>query len=208
MARRTGSVCRLCRREGIKLYLKGIRCSGDKCAIERNNQPPGQHGRGRGKLSDYAMQLREKQKMKRIYGVLERQFRVTFERAAKKRGVTGEVLIQLLERRLDNVIYRLLLVPSRAEARQLVNHGHVYVNGRVVNIASFIVRPGDKIEVRKQEKVVNRIKANLEMLQDRNVPEWLKLDKNQLEATIERLPTKADAALPVEESLIVELQSK
>src|SRR3989338_8064363 len=143
MARRTGPVCRLCRREGIKLFLKGIRCTGDKCAIERRNQPPGMHRRGRGKLSDYGLQLREKQKAKKIYGTLERQFRTFFARAAKKRGVTGETLIQLLERRLDNVVYRLLLVPSRAEARQLINHGSICVNGRTVSIASFQVRTGD-----------------------------------------------------------------
>src|SRR3989338_4097894 len=144
MGRRIGPVCRLCRREGIKLFLKGIRCTGDKCAIERRNQPPGMHRRGRGKLSDYGMQLREKQKAKKIYGVLERQFRTFFERASKSRGVTGEVLIQLLERRLDNVVYRLLFVSSRAEARQMVSHGLVMVNGRTVNIPSFRVRQGGR----------------------------------------------------------------
>ena len=208
MGRRIEPVCRLCRREGIKLFLKGIRCTGDKCAIERRNQVPGQHGKGHSKLSDYGIQLREKQKMKRIYGVLERQFHVFFERAARKRGVTGESLISLLERRLDNVIYRLLFVPSRAEARQMVDHGIIYVNGKIVNIPSFLVRPGDKITARSKEKVAARIKANLEMLQDRPIPEWLTLDKNKLEASVVRLPGKADAALPVEESLIVELYSK
>ncbi len=208
MARRIEPACRLCRREGIKLFLKGIRCTGDKCAIERRNQPPGQHGAQRKKTSDYGLQLREKQKMKKIYGLLERQFRVFFARAVKKRGVTGETLIQLLERRLDNVIYRLLFVPSRAEARQMVNHGIVFVNGRLVNIPSFLVRPGDKIEVRKKDAVSARVKANLEMLQDRTLPEWLSFDKNTMEAKVLRLPAKSDAGLPVEESLIVELYSK
>ena len=208
MGRRIEPVCRLCRREGIKLFLKGIRCTGDKCAIEKNNQPPGQHGRTRPKLSDYGLQLREKQKMKRIYGMLERQFRVFFERAQKKRGVTGETLISFLERRLDNTIYRLLFVPSRAEARQMVGHGLVFVNGRPVNIPSFLVRAGDKITVRKKDETAGRVKANLEMLQDRPIPEWLTLDRNTLEAKVERLPTKSDAGLPVEESQVVELYSK
>ena len=208
MGRRIEPVCRLCRREGIKLFLKGIRCTGDKCAIERHNQPPGQHGRNRPKLSDYGTQLREKQKMKKIYGVLEAQFRVFFDRAVKKRGVTGETLITLFERRLDNVIFRLLFASSRTEARQMVNHGLIYVNGRPVSIPSFLVRPQDKIEVRQKEKVVSRVKANLEMLQDRSIPEWLAVDKNTLQATVERMPTKSDAGLPVEESLIVELYSK
>ncbi|HXV28253.1 MAG TPA: 30S ribosomal protein S4 [bacterium] len=208
MARRIGSVCRLCRREGMKLFLKGIRCTGDKCAIERRNQPPGQHGRTRPKLSDYGTQLREKQKMKRIYGVLEKQFRVFFARAVKKRGVTGETLIQLLERRIDNVIYRLLFVPARSEARQMVNHGLIYVNGRLVTVPSFLVRPDDRITVRRKESIEARVKANLEMLQERSTPDWLELDKKTLEAKVLRLPTKADAGLPVEESLIVELYSK
>ncbi len=208
MGRRIEPVCRLCRREGMKLFLKGIRCTGDKCAIERRNQPPGQHGRNRPKLSDYGTQLREKQKMKRIYGLLESQFRIFFKRAVQKRGVTGETLIQLLERRLDNVIYRLLVVSSRAEARQMVRHGLIAVNGRTVSIPSFLVRIGDKIEVRKKEALAKRVKANLEMLQDRPVAEWMELDREALQAKVLRLPTKADASLPVEESLIVELYSK
>lgn len=208
MAKRIEPVCRLCRREGMKLFLKGIRCTGDKCAIERRNTPPGQHGRTRGKPSDYGIQLREKQKMRRIYGVLEQQFRVFFQRAQKKRGITGETLIQLLERRLDNVVYRLLFASSRAEARQMVNHGSIFVNGRPVNVASFLVRPGDKVQPRKNEETTKRVKAMLEMLQDRNVPEWLSLNQETLEAVVLRLPTKADAGLPVEESLVVELYSK
>ena len=208
MARRTGAVCRLCRREGMKLFLKGIRCTGDKCAIERRNQPPGMHRRTRGKLSDYGVQLREKQKAKRIYGMLERQFRSFFRKAAKKRGVTGEFLIQQLERRLDNVVYRLLFVPSRAEARQFVTHGMVLVNGRGVNIPSFQVRPGDMVQLYQNEAIKKRVEGNLEMLKDRTVPEWLELNRQTLEGKIVRLPGKADAGLPVEESQIVELYSK
>ena len=208
MGRRIAPVCRLCRREGIKLFLKGIRCTGDKCAIERRNQPPGQHGRSRPKLSDYGTQLREKQKMKRIYGTLERQFRIFFDRAQKKRGVTGETLISLFERRLDNVVYRLLWAPSRPEARQMVGHGHVFVNDRPVNVPSFLVRLGDKIAIKKKEAVTARVKANLEMLADRPRPEWLAFDADKLEADVLRFPGKSDAGLPVEESLIVELYSK
>jgi len=208
MARRILPVCRLCRRESIKLFLKGIRCTGDKCAIERRNQPPGMHGRRRPKLSDYGLQLREKQKTKRIYGMLEKQFRVFFSRATRASGSTGERLVELLERRLDNVIYRLHWASSRSEARQLVTHASIFVNGHSVNIPSFLVRIGDKIELRKKEAVQKRIKATLEMLQDRPAPEWLKGDPQNLTAEVLRLPTKADAGLPVEESLIVELYSK
>ena len=208
MGRRIGPVCRLCRREGIKLFLKGIRCTGDKCAIERRNQAPGMHRRSKGKLSDYGLQLREKQKAKKIYGMLERQFRVFFQRAAKQRGVTGETLIQSLERRLDNVVYRLLFVPSRAEARQLVNHGSITVNGRTVNIPSFQVRPGDVVEPHQNEAVKKRLHNNLEMLKDRLLPAWLELNRETLQAKVLRLPEKADAGLPLEESQIVELYSK
>ena len=208
MARTIQPVCRLCRREGIKLFLKGIRCTGDKCAIERRNHPPGMHTRRRPKLSDYGLQLREKQKTKRIYGMLERQFRVFFDRASRAPGATGEKLVELLERRLDNVVYRLHWASSRNEARQLVLHGHISVNGRAVNIPSFLVRVGDKIQIRSKEKNVKRVKATLEMLQDRPVVEWLRFDAPALAAEVLRLPTKADAGLPVEESLIVELFSK
>ena len=208
MARTIQPVCRLCRREGIKLFLKGIRCTGDKCAIERRNQPPGMHGRRRPKLSDYGLQLREKQKTKRIYGMLEQQFRVFFQRASRAPGSTGEKLIELLERRLDNVVYRLHWASSRNEARQLVLHAHIFVNGRAVNIPSFLVRVGDKIQIRNKEKDTNRIKATMEMLQDRPVAEWTSLDAKTHTAEVLRLPTKADAGLPVEESLIVELYSK
>ena len=209
MARIIEPVCRLCRREGIKLFLKGIRCTGDKCAIERRNYAPGMHGKNaRRKLSSYGIQLREKQKAKRIYGMHERQFRIFFQQSARKRGITGENLIQLLERRLDSVVYRLLFVTSRAEGRQLVNHGVVRVNGRKVDISSFLVQEGDLIEVNKNEGVTKRITATLDMLKDRTVPEWLELDRETLSAKILRLPTKADAGIPVEESQIVELYSK
>ena len=208
MARLVEPVCRLCRREGIKLFLKGIRCTGDKYAIERRNQPPGMHGRRRPKLSDYGLQLREKQKTKRIYGMLESQFQIFFRRASRAPGATGEKLVELLERRIDNVIYRLHWAGSRNEARQIVFHGNIFVNGRRVNIPSFLVRAGDKIELRKKEALLKRVKATLEMLQDRPAAEWLKMDPENLAAEILRLPTKADAGLPVEESLIVELYSK
>ena len=208
MARLIQPVCRLCRREGIKLFLKGIRCTGDKCAIERRNQAPGMHARRRNKLSDYGLQLREKQKTKRIYGMLERQFRGFFERASRAPGVTGEKLLELLERRLDNVVYRLHWATSRSEARQFVKHKHVLVNGRTVNVPSFLVRAGDKITVKKKEAIEKHVKGVLEMLQDRACAEWLKAEGENLAAEVLRLPTKADAGLPVEESLIVELYSK
>lgn len=208
MSRRIGPVCRLCRREGIKLFLKGIRCTGDKCAIERRNQPPGMHGRRRTKLSDYGLQLREKQRAKRIYGIQEQQFRIFFERASRAPGATGGKLIELLERRLDNVLYRLHWATSRSEARQMVMHRNVFVNGRAVNIPSFMVRPGNRIELRKKEGLEKRVKGVLEMLQDRPSVEWLRFDPNTLTAEVLRLPTPAEAGLPVEESLIVELYSK
>lgn len=208
MGRYVGPSCKQCRREGIKLFLKGTRCMTAKCEIEKRNFAPGQHGQKRQKLSDYGVQLREKQKMKRIYGLFEEQFSVVFQRAAKKKGVTGENLIQILEQRIDNTVYRLLFVLSRREARQFVHHGHVFVNGRKVDVPSFQVKPGDVIEVSKKEKVQKRVKDNLELLKDRPLPEWLSLDKDTLKATVVRVPGKADAGLPVEESMIVELYSK
>ena len=207
MGRYTGPVVRLSRREGINLGLKGRRVTDEKYD-KRMSQPPGQHGKNRQKISDYGVQLREKQKLKRIYGMLERQFRVFFARAVKMRGVTGEMLIQLLERRLDHVVYRLLFATTRREARQMVNHALIFVNGRAVNIPSFEVKVGDKISVRKKEATEKRVHASLEKWQDLALVDWLELDRNTLEAKVLRLPTKADAALPVEESLIVELYSK
>jgi len=187
--------------------LKGIRCSGDKCAIERRNSVPGQH-KMKSKLSDYGLQLREKQKMKKIYGMLEKQFSLYFKRAAQKKGVTGETLIQMLECRLDNVVYRLLFVPSRAEARQLVYHGLVMVNGHKVTIPSFLVKVGDTVEIHRKKNTEKRIQENLEMFKDRTVPEWLTLDRAALKGMVERLPGKSDASLPIEENLIIELYSK
>ncbi|MBN1493121.1 MAG: 30S ribosomal protein S4 [Candidatus Omnitrophica bacterium] len=207
MARVRGARCRLCRREGIKLYLKGIRCGGDKCAIERRNSVPGQH-KMRKKISDYGVQMREKQKMKKIYGMLEKQFRIFFQRALQFPGITGEVLIQLLERRLDNVVLKMLIVPSRSEARQFIRHGFIKINKRKVDIPSYLVKEGDVISVVEKESVKKRIADNLEMLKDRETPEWISLDRKTQVATITRLPTKADAALPIEENLIVELYSK
>ena len=210
MGRRLVPVCRLCRREGVKLFLKGIRCTGDKCAIERNNVPPGMHGAkgGRRKQSDYAIQLREKQKAKRIYGMSEAQFHLFFTRAQKIKGITGEKLVELLERRLDNVIYRLLLVTSRPESRQFVHHGHVLVNGRRTDVPSFIVKPSDVIEISAKEKARKRIESNLEMFKDRNVPEWLELDRKNLVGRVVRLPQREESGLQVEEQQIVELYSK
>jgi len=207
MARYSGPVVRLSRRAGMDLYLKGRRSTDEKYQ-KRLNKPPGQHGGGRQKLSDYAVQLKEKQKMKWIYGLLERQFSLFFKRAAKKKGVTGENLIQMLEQRLDNTVYRLLFSTTRREARQMVGHGHICVNGRAVNIPSYLVKIGDKITVRQKEATIKRVKESLEKWSDLEVAGWLSLDKNKLEATVTRLPEKADAGLPVEESLIVELYSK
>ena len=207
MARYRGAVLRLHRREGVNLGLKGRRATDEKYD-KRLAQPPGQHGKSRQKLSDYGVQMREKQKLKRIYGMLERQFRVFFARAVRKRGVTGEMLIELLERRLDNVVYRLLFSGTRKEARQMVSHGLIFVNDKPVTIPSYEVRVGDKVSVRKKEKTIARVKASLEKWSDLTLVEWLSLDRNTLEATVVRLPTKADAGLPVEESLIVELYSK
>lgn len=209
MARYTAAVCRLCRREGMKLFLKGTKCNTEKCALNRRSFPPGQHGKNRIKLSNYGLQLREKQKVKRMYGVLEKQFRKYFELASKTKGVTGKVLLQLLERRIDNVIYRLGFAMSRAEARQMVRHNHVYVNTKRVNIPSYLVAQNDSIELRcPRAKALQKPKDNLEMGKDRSVPEWLSLDKGQLRGRIMRLPEKEDILQPIQEQLIVELYSK
>ncbi len=208
MARYTGPSCRLCRREGMKLYLKGDRCYSDKCAIDRRGYAPGQHGQGRRKLSEYGIQLREKQKAKRIYGVLERQFRKYYEMAERMKGVTGENLLQLLERRLDNVVYRLGLASSRAEARQLVRHGHFKVNGRKVNIPSYLVDVGDVITVKEKSRNSKRIKELVERAQDRTVPDWLQINYESLEGKVIELPTKEHIDIPIEEHLIVEFYSR
>jgi small subunit ribosomal protein S4 len=208
VARYTEAVCRHCRREGLKLFLKGERCYTDKCAIERRNYPPGEHGQARPKFSEYSIQLREKQKLRRIYGVLEDQFRRYFEKADRTRGVTGETLLQLLERRMDNVVYRLGFSTSRAEARQLVRHGHFRVNGRKVDIPSFSVRVGDQISVRERSRKVARIQESLELAQRRGVPEWLEIQPETFTGTVKALPSRAEMTMPINEKLVVELYSK
>lgn len=208
MARYIGPVCRLCRREGIKLFLKGERCYTDKCAIERRSYPPGQHGQGRSKSTEYSLQLREKQKLKRIYGVLERQFRRVFALAERRRGITGENLLLLLESRLDNMVYRMGFAPSRSEARQLVRHGHFLVNQRRVTIPSYLVKPGDAIQVHESSRKVVRIQESLELAQRRGVPEWLEVNKDAFAGRVRALPTRAELTLPINEQLIVELYSK
>ena len=208
MARYIGPVCRLCRREGMKLFLKGERCYTEKCAIEKRNFAPGQHGKTRkSKLQGYGVQLREKQKVKRIYGVLEDQFRLYFEQAERTRGITGETLLQLLERRLDNVAYRSGFATSRPAARQLVRHGHFTVNGRKVNIPSFSVKPGDVVAIRESSRKAPSIVHALEEVKGRGVPEWLQFDAAALSAKIGSVPTREQINLPVQEQLIVELYS-
>lgn len=209
MARYTGPVCRLCRREDMKLFLKGERCYTDKCGYERRSYPPGQHGQTRRrKRSDYGEQLREKQKVKRIYGIAERQFRGYYARAARMKGVTGRNLIQMLERRLDNVVYRLGFVSDHAEGRQLVRHGHFVVNGRRVNIPSFLVRAGDTVEVREKSQKVVRVVEALAAVERRGVPGWLELDKDAFKGSVKAMPNREDVTLPIREQLIVELYSK
>ena len=207
MARYTASVCRLCRREGLKLFLKGSRCFTEKCAIERRNYPPGQHGLGRSKQSAYGQQLREKQKAKRIYGLLEGQFRRYFERAERERGVTGENLLRLLERRLDNVVFRLGFAASRREARQMVAHGHFQVNGRRVSVPSFIVRVGEVVQLRASSKMGERLTDNVSAGRAA-VPPWLEVDLEGKRGTVRGLPMREDIQIPVQEQLIVELYSK
>jgi small subunit ribosomal protein S4 len=208
MARYTEAVCRLCRRENQKLFLKGDRCYTDKCAATVRAYPPGQHGQGRSKTSEYGLQLREKQKAKRYYGLLERQFKGYFEMASKRPGQTGENLLSLLESRLDNVVYRLGFAMSRAEARQLVGHSHYTVNGKKVNIPSFLVRPGMVISVREKSRTLDKIKASVEANTFRKPPKWLEYDSANMIAKIVASPAKEDIDLPIEEHLIVELYSK
>ncbi|MBK7947218.1 MAG: 30S ribosomal protein S4 [Deltaproteobacteria bacterium] len=208
MARYTGSVCRLCRREGTKLFLKGDRCFTEKCAIERRAYPPGQHGQGRARFSDYGVQLREKQKVKRMYGLLEKQLRKTFEAASRMKGRTGENLLMLLERRLDNVVYRLGYTTSRAEARQLVKHGHFRVNGKKAQTPSILVKPGFTIEVRDRSKEITRIAGALETAEGRAVPQWLEVEKAAMKGTVKAMPQREDITLPIDEQLIVELYSR
>jgi len=208
LARYTKSVCRLCRRENLKLFLKGERCYTEKCAIDRRTYPPGQHGQGRKKFSAYGAQLREKQKVKRMYGLLENQFRNVFFESDRRKGITGEILLSLLERRLDNTVYRLGFANSRNEARQLVRHSHFLVNQTKVNIPSYLVKPGDVIQLREKSKKVVRILEALEGMARRGVPPWLDLDKEQLKGQVKAVPSREDITIPIQENLIVELYSK
>lgn len=209
MARYTGAVCRQCRREGQKLFLKGDRCYTDKCAIDRRAYAPGQHGNARNKkLSEYGLQLREKQKARRYYGVLESQFHKYYEMANAQKGVTGENLLSILESRLDNVVYRLGFAMSRPEARQLVRHGHFTVNGKKVDIPSYLVKPGEVIALRESSRSVDKFKASLEANGSRKAPKWLEFDQNALAAKVVAAPARDDIDLPIEEHLIVELYSK
>jgi small subunit ribosomal protein S4 len=208
VARYTDPVCRLCRREGMKLFLKGDRCFKDKCAIERRNYAPGQHGRRRSKVLGYGIQLREKQKVKRIYGLLEKQFRLYFHRAANRTGITGENLLRQLELRLDNVVYSLGFSSSRAQGRQLVRHGHIEVNGKKINVPSYQVRKGDVIQVREKSRKNDQIRQAVETAAGRGVPSWLQLEPEQFRGSVTDLPKREDIRLPIQEQLIVELYSK
>lgn len=208
MARYIGSVCKLCRREGEKLFLKGSRCYSDKCAIERRPYPPGQHGQRRTKISDFGVQLREKQKLKRLYGIQEKPMRNLFDRAMRMKGVTGENLLTQLERRFDNVVYRIGFAASRKEARQLVKHYHFTVNGKKANVPSMIIDKGDVIEVREKSRQSQKLTGSLEANSIREVPAWLDVDKANFKATVTDLPKRDDITSQIEERLVVELYSK
>lgn len=208
MARYTGAVCRICRREAQKLMLKGERCYSDKCAFDRRGYPPGEHGQRHSKLSDYALQLREKQKVRKTYGIMEKQFHHYFEVADSRKGVTGENLLQLLERRLDNVVYRLGFAESRNQARQLVRHSHFRVNGKKVNIPSYLMGPSDVIAVHDKSRKLKVINAALENAERRVVPPWLELDKANYKGLVKVMPSRSDITAPIQEQLIVELYSK
>jgi len=209
LARETGASCRLCRRENLKLFLKGDRCYGDKCAYERRAYPPGQHGQRRGgKLSDYQLQLREKQKVKRMYGLLENQFRRYYELAERHKGITGTNLLLLLECRLDNVLYRMGFASSRDQARQIVRHNHVRVNGRRVNIPSFQVKVGSVVEIEESKRKASIILEAMETVARRGIPSWMEVDKEKFQGTLKALPNREDLTMPIQESLIVELYSK
>ncbi|MHC4616199.1 MAG: 30S ribosomal protein S4 [Planctomycetota bacterium] len=210
MGRYLGSSCKYCRREGMKLMLKGVRCETAKCPVEKKQRSlaPGMHGWRRGRASDYAVRLREKQKVKRYYGLLERQFMRYFHKAERVKGNTGEILLQLLERRLDNVVYKLNFAPSRKAARQLISHGHVYVNGRRVNVPDYTAKVGDRLAVKASDKSVRRIKQQLESNPNFTAQSWLQLNRDKPEATIVALPTRDDVQIPVEEQLVVEFCSR
>lgn len=209
MARYTGPVCKLCRREGEKLFLKGARCNSAKCSFEKRSYAPGQHGVGRrSKLSEYGIQLREKQKVRRIYGVLESQFRSYYERATRQKGVSGENLLKILESRLDNVVYRLGLAPSRNAARQLILHRHFTVNGKVVNIPSYLLRPGDIVAVREKSRKKEIFHESMKRITDDNMLPWLRLDKAKMTGEFMDRPSRQDIPINVQENLIIELYSK
>jgi small subunit ribosomal protein S4 len=208
MARYKDAVCRLCRREGTKLFLKGDRCFSAKCGIERRAYPPGQHGQGRARFSDYGVQLREQQKVKRMYGLLEKQFAETMSRASRMKGRAGENLLVLLERRLDNVVFRMGFSTSRAEARQLVRHSHFLINGRRASIPSMLVKPGAVISVAEKSRKIARIAGALETLESRSVPQWVEINKEAFEGTVKSLPVREDITMPIQEQLIVEWYSR
>ncbi len=208
MANYIGPACKLCRRERTKLFLKGARCESSKCAIERRPYPPGEHGRGRIKETQYMVQLREKQKARRIYGVLERQFRNYYKQAARSKGITGEKLLQMLETRLDNVVYRAGFAASRRQARQLVSHGHFRVNGRRVDVPSYRVRPGDEVELRERSKDLFAVQLALDTGSNRSIPEWLDVDAGDRKVTVRDIPSRAQIDTQIQEQLIVELYSK
>jgi small subunit ribosomal protein S4 len=208
LARYTGPRCRICRRERIALFLKGDRCYTDKCAIQRRNYPPGQHGQGRGKISDYGLQLREKQKVKKMYGLLENQFRGYFERAERQKGVTGTNLLVLLERRLDNVVYRLGFANSRTQARQMVRHNQILINGAKVTLPSYLIRVGDSVQVTEKGRVKPAVRDALEAAARRGCPGWLELVKEEAKGRVTTFPTREDITMPIQEHLIVELYSK
>ena len=208
MAKYTGPACRQCRREGVKLFLKGDRCFSDKCALARRSTVPGQHGAGRKTVKEYGLQLREKQKARRYYGVLENQFKHYYEIAAKQEGVTGENLLSMLERRFDNVVYRMGLAESRKEARQLVTHGHFSINGKKANVPSIIVKQGDVIALRESARGSEKFKGLMEVMESNNAPKWLEVDNSAVSAKVIALPKREDIDFPFEEQLIVELYSK
>ncbi|MDM8542196.1 30S ribosomal protein S4 [Desulfococcaceae bacterium HSG9] len=209
MARYTGAVCRLCRRENIKLFLKGDRCYSDKCAFDRRSYPPGQHGQRRGrKISDYGIQLREKQKVKRLYGLSEKQFYLFFKRANRQKGVTGTNILVTLERRLDNIVYRLGFVNSRTQGRHFVRHGHFLVNGKRVNIPSFLINIGDKIEIRDKSRKIQIFDDAVNAVVRRGIPQWLELDKENMKGSVSAFPIREDITTPMQEQLIVELYTK
>ncbi|OIN96056.1 MAG: 30S ribosomal protein S4 [Deltaproteobacteria bacterium CG1_02_45_11] len=209
MSRYRGSVCRLCRRENLKMFLKGDRCYSDKCAFDRRAYPPGQHGQRRGrKISDYGIQLREKQKLRRMYGLSEKQFHLFFERADNQKGITGTNLLVILERRLDNVVYRLGFVNSRAQGRHFVKHNHFIVNGKKVNIPSYFIKVGDVIEIREKSRNLQAIKDSLEAVVRRGVPPWLDFEKEKLKGIVKSFPVREDLTMPIQEQLVVEFYSK